>query len=330
MASDLNGTMAEVNVNDGKEEGGGEGSLEYDRAVRRFHRLNCLMEALRETLSEENPARESPARVKLCLVMATYSPQLPNSSSASEDPEMPSLIPRDALVEEASVLAGGDSVGENVKANVRARLSERLRIVAAALQVRESMEADSGGWEEEKEEKEKEKGGVSEPYAAVVQGVRDLESGCAAAEAAMTDETAEAEQANAEALRMESENLTRLLKLAAEYKLRVQARSDVARVEHAQAQGAAALCRAERLCEELTADVYSPRAVEALRAMRGLLEREITAQRARLQAAQDEYRKFAGVGLGFAEIAKEYARVRQAIQNKRNALAQLDSSSSFG
>ena len=30
------------------------------------------------------------------------------------------------------------------------------------------------------------------------------------------------------------------------------------------------------------------------------------------------------------EIAREYARVNQAIQNKRNALAQLDSNSSFG
>lgn len=306
-------------------------SLEYDRAIRRYHRLNSILEALREVLSEENPARESSARVKLCLGMISYNPQ---AQAPSESTEMASLIPKESLVEEASTISGGESVGDDMKAQVRSKLSTRINTISKLLpQPSHSRKYDEGKDDDEEEEEEEEENddeNEENPYAAVIQGVQDLESGCTAAEAAVAEETAEAERINAEALRMESENATRLLKLVTEYKLCVQAKSNAVRVEHAQAQGTASMLRMERLRDELTADVYSPQANKALCAMHSKLKTEITAQQARLQAAQEEYRRFRGVGLGFEEIAKEYARVKQAIQNKRNALAQLDSNSSFG
>lgn len=310
-------------------------ALEYDRAIRRFHRLNCLMEALREVLSEENPARESSARVKLCLGMISYLPKpqerSPNSSesapSAPEQTDRATLIPKESLIEEASVISNGEPVGDDVKDKVRSRLASRLDTVSKLL-LQPSYSQQKHDDEEEDDEKDDDDD--VNPYTAVVQGAQDLESGCAAAEAAVAEETAEAERINAEALRMESENMTRLLKLITEYKLCAQAQSDSVRVSHAQAQGAAAMLRMARLRDELAGDVYSPRANEALGAMHSLLRTEITAQQARLQAAQREYRKFKEVGLGLEEIAREYARVNQAIQNKRNALAQLDSNSSFG
>lgn len=289
-------------------------SLEYDRAIRRFHRLNCLMEALREVLSEENPARESSARVKLCMSIISYTPENESTAKAS-------LIPKESLVEEAAIISGGEAVDDDVKAQVRSRLSSRISTISKMLvQQPCSYNNDDDG----------DINNDSNPYIDVIQGAQDLESGCAAAEAAVVEEVAEAERINSEALRMESENVAKLLKLITEYKLCVQAKSDSLRVEHAQAQGAAAMLRMARLRDELAGDVYSPQANEALGAMHKLLSTEITAQQARLQKAQSEYRKFKDVGLGFEEIAREYARVNQAIQNKRNALAQLDSNSSFG
>lgn len=311
-------------------------SLEYDRAIRRFHRLNCMMEALREVLSEENPARESSARVKLCLGMISYLPKSqghssnPPERSAPNAPEQTSraeFIPRESLVEEASIISNGEAVGDDVKDKVRSRLASRIDTVSKLLLQPSYSQPNYGSNNDDDNDDDDDE---MNPYAAVVQGAQDLESGCAAAEAAVAEETAEAERVNAEALRMESENMTRLLKLITEYKLCAQAQSDSVRVSHAQAQGTAAMLRMARLHNELAGDVYSPQANEALAAMHSLLRTEITAQQARLQAAQREYRKFKEVGLGLEEIAREYARVNQAIQNKRNALAQLDSNSSFG
>lgn len=290
-------------------------SLEYDRAIRRFHRLNCLMEALREVLSEENPARESSARVKLCMSIISYTPENESTAKAS-------LIPKESLVEEAAVISGGETVDDDVKAQVRSRLSSRISTISELLVQPSCLYNNDNDNDDVNND--------SNPYIDVIQGAQDLESGCAAAEAAVVEEVAEAERINSEALRMESENVAKLLKLITEYKLCVQAKSDSVRVEHAQAQGAAAMLRMARLRDELAGDVYSPQANEALCAMHNLLSTEITAQQARLQRAQSEYRKFKDVGLGFEEIAREYARVNQAIQNKRNALAQLDSNSSFG